>query len=128
MSGIAVQTTTTYEPSVRDKKFSLATGGTYERVMNARTTSVAAGITTGPTVAISRTTIVFMGLESVTVPAGSFTACRFRLEFDNSQGVAFEWYAKGSGVMVKSDSPASGSANVVLELEATSRLNGAAVQ
>ena len=54
-------------------------------------------------------TIRFDGIESVTVPAGTFDACRFTEIVESGQDAVFlrEWIAVGSGIPIKSEEDSS---------------------
>jgi hypothetical protein len=116
-----VATRVVYDPPARDKRFTLSAGGTVNYMTNVATTTTPPGATR----TMSLTSfITYAGQESITVPAGTFSACKFQT---NANGSAYtEWLIKGNGMLARSVSPAAdGSGEVVLELEAGSRLNGA---
>jgi len=50
------------------------------------------------------TTTTFVGVESVTVPAGTFSACRLQITTPGSAAVT-SWQHRGSGVMLKFQGP-----------------------
>lgn len=73
------------------------------------TTNVSQGGVAQPTQTVEFTrsvTTTFVGIEPVTVPAGTFQACRFREETSDAQGmfVINAWVSVGSGVFVKTSS------------------------
>jgi len=71
----------------------------------------------------STTTTKYVGQESVTVPAGTYNACKFEVTSSGSNDVTTNWFVVGKGFHVKS--VAGGS--VPQTIEATSiKLNGAA--
>jgi hypothetical protein len=69
------------------------------------------------------TTVTYVGQESITIPAGTFTACKFSVT--TSSGTNTEWVGKGNGAPLQSTSKASDGTAIVLSLTAASRLNGA---
>jgi hypothetical protein len=108
--------------------YNLAAGESYSQVYEARTTSTTTvfGVpnTQQTTVNVAQR-ITFNGIESVTVPAGTFQACKFTIEEGASAGAydssSTNWLAVGSGVPVKNQSE-----NGVLEL-LRGQVNGTAV-
>src|SRR5262249_27861149 len=113
---------TVFSPPFRDKKYSLGVGETY-------TTSYTSTVTTNynglPPTSSSETVnyvIKYLGRETVTVPAGTFTdACKFKLNTD-----LIQWEAVGKGVMVKSISSTNVGQSVTLELT-SGTLNGSPI-
>jgi hypothetical protein len=87
-------------PARRDPRFALAQG---ERA----THNYSVAITFDPpTAGLSETydeeeEVVFVGQESVTVPAGTFMSCRFDLKFHTLGPNRTEWIAVNSGLLVK---------------------------
>lgn len=124
VQGIATTTTTVLNPPARNPRFTLSAGQSATTTRSGTATTeitglpVAAPATSTP---ISETvTITYVGQESVSVPAGSYNACKFTTSDGNT-----EWYAPGSGVLVKSESVGNGG-SVTLELT-SAQINGAAI-
>jgi hypothetical protein len=117
----AVNTSTVYSPPSRDKRYSLTTGGTYTRTDSTTSTVTPPGTTQSAT---TSTVVTYLGQETVTVPAGTFTACKFIEAGPNPSPLT--WIAKGKGVMVRSEAP-TGTGNVIMQLQPGSLLNGAPV-
>jgi hypothetical protein len=81
-----------YQPPLRDKRYALAPGGEFRLV---RSIVQATGVSS------YGTTVRYAGQESATVPAGTFTACKFEERFDDGSMLA-TWIIKGTGVLAKS--------------------------
>lgn len=91
-SPFTMEMPTVYQPALRDTRYELAPGAQFRLVRNV----VQASGTTS-----FATTVNYLGQESVTVPAGTFTACKFEERFDDGS-VLDTWIARGSGVLAKS--------------------------
>jgi hypothetical protein len=91
-SPFTLEMPTVYQPPLRDKRYALAPGGEFAFV---RSIVQAAGVSS------YGTTVRYVGQESVTVPAGTFTACKFEERFDDGSMLA-TWIIKGTGVLAKS--------------------------
>jgi hypothetical protein len=94
-----------YEPALRDERFALRPGEQVTTTAKGQITySPATAGTSGPI--DRRWTMTYVGQEQVTVPAGTFTACRFDRD-EGGGSLTTEWFAKGSGVRVKRREQAS---------------------
>jgi hypothetical protein len=51
----------------------------------------------------SEVTTTYLGQETVTVPAGTFVACKFHVDNGISRGSWTDWVAKGKGVLVRAE-------------------------
>lgn len=91
-SPFTMEMPTVYQPPLRDTRYELAPGAQFRLVRNV---VQATGTTT------FATTVSYLGQESVTVPAGTFTACKFEERFDDGS-VLDTWVARGTGVLAKS--------------------------
>lgn len=121
---ITSRSSAVYTPPVRDKRFTLGTGATLNYVFDVATTTTPPGSTTTHPVL---TFVTYAGQESITVPAGTFTTCKFHT---TSNGYSLvEWLIKGKGIEARSvsDVATGGRGEVVKELQASSRLNGAPI-
>jgi hypothetical protein len=125
VSGITVTTTTTttYTPPRVDRRFTLAaaTSDSFSSTSASSVTTNFGGAPTNTSTA-QNITINFAGQETVTVPAGTFVACKF-LETINSD-TNEQWYAKGSGAPIKYTSRTSEGQAITLSMTSASRLNG----
>jgi hypothetical protein len=123
-SAITGKTSAVYTPPVRDKRFTLATGGTQNYSFNVATTTTPPGSTTTHTV---QNSVTYAGQENITVPAGTFTTCKFHTTANGS--ILTEWLIKGKGIEARSVSNLSTVVlgEVVKELLPSSRLNGAPI-
>jgi len=98
-------------------------------VLGASTTTMQSGATTTTTNGTEATepfslivTAKYVGQEQITVPAGTFTACKFEASYNGSTDVSTHWFIAGKGVLVK----AVEMGQTVLEATAVT-LNGAAL-
>lgn len=126
MAGLSISTNTTvtYNPAVNDRRFTLAVGGSSTWTTALTTTSTTNFGSVPATTANESTTVTYVGQESITIPAGTFTSCRFTV-VSSSGGTNEEWFGKGNGAPLKMTSKAPDGTSVVLSLTAASRLNGA---
>ncbi len=126
VAGISVTTTTTSinNPALTDRRYTLAVGASSTSSTTRTTTSVTNFGATPATSAAESATVTFVGQESITIPAGTFTACRYTV-VTSSGGTNEEWFGKGNGAPLKLTSKASDGTSIVLSLTAASRLNGA---
>jgi hypothetical protein len=91
------------------------------------TTSTVNGVAQTPLTASGMTTATFVGFEQVTIPAGTFEACRFDQKHQGLDGpTSSYWFLVGHGVELKSSTPASAGAGASLT-ELTSLLIDGAV-
>ncbi len=87
-----------------------------------------------PTSTTSTSKITFNGIEQITVPAGTFSACKFTEEDINPQSggtvqesVSRTWMAVGSGVPVRNESVGEGGVTNVMALT-SGTINGAQIR
>jgi len=84
-------------------------GGTISSTATWVTTTTLNGVDQWPVSFSSSTTGVFVGVESVTIAAGTFNACRFEQRDAGAQGpLTTRWVLLGHGVELKSSTPAGG--------------------
>lgn len=126
LDGVTVESRTVYNPPEVDTSAALAVGASVNIASSYSVTTTRPGLP--PTVisfAETRTS-TYLGQEVITVPAGTFTACRFRtVESDAPNDVQFQWLAVGSGAPVRGLFSTPGEPDTVFELLPSSRLNGA---
>lgn len=120
---ITTNTTVTYNPARVDRRYTLAVGAS-----NTTTTSMTAASSTNfgavpATTATTTTTVTYIGQESITVPAGTFTACKFTIAIGGDTST--EWVGKGNGAPLQATSKASDGSSVTLKLTSATRINGA---
>lgn len=70
-------------------------------------------------------TVTFETKESVTVPAGTFQACRYRTAEDTATSYTLTWYILGKGIAAKIQSYSNGLPINALELKPGSTFGGA---
>ena len=117
-----------YSPPCVDRSSALAEGQSLTTTQNL-TTTVTTTITGSPVPLPPTTntstssftqTVKYVGRESVTVPAGTYSTCKY--EYNNSGVVSTNWFIVGKGLGVKSVSTVG---NTTQTLQATSvTLNG----
>lgn len=120
---ITTNTTVTYSPAVADRRFTLAVGGSNTSTTTQSTTSVTNFGSTPATTSSETTTVTYVGQENITIPAGTFAACRFTVV--TNSGTNEEWFGKGNGAPLQFTSKASDGTSILMSLTAASRLNGA---
>lgn len=127
--GIDTSTVSTYSPPYRDNKWTLGVGQAenYSYTMVSETTITGSPVPVPPTTTetVVSGTWTYNGQEAVTVPAGTFTACKMTQIVDGDTNVL--WVAVGAGVQVKSVST-DGETDQTLTLEMTAgSFNGSAI-
>ena len=127
VSGVTVSTNTTatYTPARVDRRFTLSSG-----TSNTVTTSLSSSSVTNfgnlPLTTTAQTiTVNYAGQETLTVPAGTFTACKFLVTTNSDTQT--EWFGKGNGAPLQFTSRTSEGQVITSSMTATSRLNGAAI-
>jgi hypothetical protein len=107
----STETKTVYTPPYIDAQYGLALGQSLTQTYTGRVTTTTGGILgTPPTVtnttATTSTVVKFAAIENVTVPAGTFRACRFESTgTSDPTAVSIRWLVVGKGAQVKSQSP-----------------------
>ncbi len=114
---IVVTSETAFSPAML-MRFDLNAGESYSQSFDSTTTTTTMGLTIPVTTSNSATT-TFAGIESVTVPAGTFDACRFDIQDNN--GLTKRWVSVDDGVEIKVEA-FDGDVTVLL----SGSLNGAA--
>lgn len=96
-----------WTPPWVDKQYGLAIGGSYTYTQTGTVTMTTGGIPglpggTPTTTPVSSTqTVKYVGRESVTVPAGTYNACKFESKTAGSTDLSTQWVVVGKGVPVK---------------------------
>lgn len=129
-SGGNITTETFFEPSFVDRTGTLTTGGTFAATRTGRrvtkTMDAPIAIPDAVTNLSENFSFTSLGIEPVTVPAGTFQACKFTDNSDPVQ-VVTEWIGVGNGITIKSSRrPPSATSDVITEL-VSATINGAAV-
>ncbi len=124
-AGSTITTTNVISPPVRDRQYSLGVGESFTVTQNTTTSISGAPVAVPDQVTAITYTMTYDGQESITVPAGTFNACKFRRT--DSAGTTTSWIAKSSGTPVRSLSADGDGVQAVLELLPSSRVNGAPV-
>ncbi|MFO1292521.1 MAG: hypothetical protein U1F07_05505 [Rubrivivax sp.] len=102
-----------WSPPLVDRRYTMAIGDTLTQSYAGTNTTTTAGILGAPgtssTVQVSVTNVSkFVGIESVTVPAGTFNACKFQeWAAATPDDVSTSWLVVGKGVSVKTVSASS---------------------
>lgn len=121
-----------WSPPWVDRQYALALGGTLTVTQTGTTTTTTSfgGLPGTPMTSPSSLTetVKYVARESVTVPAGTYTACKYEHTSAGSAGgadVTTNWLIVGKGIPVKT---VSGSGSNMLTIQATSiTLNGQAI-
>lgn len=93
-------------------RFDLAAGASYVQEYKSRITNSFGGSTMKSTITQTVTT-TYVGVEKITVPAGTFNACKFREESKQKQfGLTIKsvrrlWYGVGNGLQLREDNESS---------------------
>ena len=114
--GQSVTSTTTYTPPYVDGTANLAVGetGTFTQTGNVVTSGPGSGPFT------TSYTVKFAGKESITVPAGTFNACRYEISTQGAGGVvsvSTNWLYRS--FVVKSSAASNGSTQIIQLKSAT---------
>lgn len=118
----ASSTRSVWSPPRADTRAALALGASV-------TVAWAATDTITPASAPPQTTaftnhITYRGQESVTVPAGTYVACRFEILENPGNSLRIEWVQVGTGAPLKTTASPGSANESSFELLGTSRLNG----
>ncbi|GEM_PF-5381344 len=130
-SGIQIVTQTVTNPPSELRKYTLAPGGSYAHYATSAVTSTVSGggqSTTVNTTDVEDYTIQYLGQESVTVPAGTFQACRYSVRFADEPHPWDEYIGVGSGLPLVMTGVDSEGNRVRLEMQADSEVNGVPVR
>lgn len=118
-----------YDSPLTDRRFTLALDASDTAATSMRTKTTTSSFETTTRTDLS-TKVTYQGQESITVAAGTFTACKFRVEsvetiinIGSRTTTSTEWIATTSGVLLKN--VFDGATPTTYELKASSRLNGA---
>jgi hypothetical protein len=118
----ASTTRSVWSPPRADTRAALAAGASVDVAWTTTDTSPPATGTPQTTARTNR--ITYRGQESVTVPAGTFVACRFEIVETPGNSARIEWIQVGTGAPLKTTASPGTSGEVSIELLGTSRLNG----
>lgn len=128
---VPTESKSVWSPPWVDRRFSLAQGALLTQTYSGSTTSTIGGIAGAPpTVTVTPATVSsttkFVGVESVTVPAGTYSACKFEdYAVATPTEITTSWLIVGKGILVKSLAN-TGSGTQTIEATAV-KLNGAAL-
>jgi hypothetical protein len=124
---------TVYNPLWVDNQYGLAVGQSVTQTSTATITSTTTGIPglpATPTTTTSTTTqtVKFVGREQVTVPANTYSACKFETTFAASgvNSVTTIWVIDGKGIPVKTQISVNGVVNSTQQATSV-KLNGQAL-
>ncbi len=112
-----------FDPARDNWEFRLALGQTATVSYTTTTTPISPpGL---PMTATLPETVTFEAKEGVTVPAGTFQACRYRTAGSTANSYSLVWYILGKGIPAKIQSITNGVATDMQELKAGSTFGGA---
>jgi hypothetical protein len=127
---IMLTSTTVYDPPYREKKYTLSPGESITQTQTQTTTSVLNGAPQPPVTSSNTTSTKYVGMESVTVPAGTFNSCRFEVTQVSGpqagQLIITTWEIVGKTVTAKTVSPDSQGGTVTMSLTSAT-VNGSPV-
>ena len=119
--------TTVYEPPVGFRSLALGVGESYDLEWQGTVSATGGPTGSAPPAQFSeRWKETYLGQETVTVPAGTFTACKWTQAIGADSDV-INWVAKGSGLPVRSLQRAEGKERLN-ELLPGATINGASVR
>ena len=128
---VAVTLKSVYTPPFVDRRYSLSVGQSITQTQTQVATTTTGGILgTPPTVTsttqTASTTSKFVAIENITVPAGTYRACRFEESASGTPtSISTSWVIFGRGLLVRSEAPGASGTQVI---QATSvKVNGAAI-
>ena len=123
-----LSTKVVFDPPEPNSEFTLALGGSLTKTTTSRSTTLASSIgvpAVGTTItSTGSVTHTYEARESVTVPAGTYSTCRYRASRSNGDATV-NWFIVGKGLMVKSEVRTSAGTQVI-ELK-SGTLNGAPI-
>jgi hypothetical protein len=116
----AIETKLVFDAPLIADQFYLTPGQSVTETGTHTTTSISttSGIVSAPRITNSKNkrSVQFVGIESVTIPAGTFNACKF---LDTTAGLAISpatWVLVGYGATIKETSPAYAGAYVATSI------------
>ena len=116
------RTTIVNTPVNRIRDFSLAVNESYTLNEVRQTTMEIPGLPTQTSTVREAQTFTYRGQESVTVPAGTYTACKF--EWTNGARRSAGWTAKGSGLPLVITGDDGAGNPITLYIKSSSHING----
>lgn len=117
-----MRTTMVLNPANRVRDFALALNESYTINEVRQTTMEIPGLPTQTSTTRETQTITYRGQESVTVPAGTYMACKF--EWTNGARVSAGWTAKGTGLPLVITGDDGAGNPVTLYIKSSSHING----
>ena len=101
--------TTSYEPPVGFRSLALGVGESYVLALQGAVSATGGPTGSAPPTQLSeRWQETYLGQETVTVPAGTFIACKVWTQVIGTDSDVVNWVAKGSGLPVRSLQRAQG--------------------
>lgn len=124
--GTQLKTRTVLAPAADSRQFTLAVGQSASRTDSSTSTVIESSSGVPPVGSVTTGTTArtwsFESKESITVPGGTFSTCRYRETSAGSSTIV--WYIVGKGIAARSEATANGRTQVML-LKAGSTYNGA---
>ncbi|MBK7261545.1 MAG: hypothetical protein IPI03_06455 [Rubrivivax sp.] len=93
---------TVYNPPGENIEYTLQIGQSLTKTETSTTTMLSGPVITAPITTTSTTNHTFEAKESVTVPAGTFNTCRYRVSDADGSSPSTMWLIVGKGIMAKS--------------------------
>lgn len=131
VAGISVptETKTLWSPAWVDRRYGLSVGESLTQIYSGSVTSTTAGLFGAPSTTTTNNAsnsqqVKFVGLETITVPAGTYSTCRFEEYATATPGeVSTSWLIVGKGIAVKISTTGSQGTQTVTAKSV--KLNGA---
>lgn len=96
-------TETVYNPPIENIEFTLALGGSLTKTATSTTTTLSGSFIPPPTTVTTNQTYLFEAKETVSVPAGTYSTCRYRVGTAGANDTGTLWLIVGKGIMAKSE-------------------------
>lgn len=108
---------TVYNPPSENIEYTIAVGQSINKTESSTTTVTSGpGAGTAPITVSGTTTYTFEAKETITVPAGTFSTCRYRFSTPGDSTTSQSWLIVGKGIMAKSETRTSqGTQSIVLK-------------
>lgn len=94
---------TVFNPPIENIEFTLALGGSLTKTSTSTTTTLSGTVIPPPTTVTTSQSYRFEAKETISVPAGSYNTCRYKVGTPGTADEGTLWLIVGKGVMAKSE-------------------------
>jgi len=94
---------TVYNPPIENIEFTLALGGSLTKTATSTTTTLSGSFIPPPTTVTTSQTYLFEAKETISVPAGTYSTCRYKVGTAGANDDGTLWLIVGKGIMAKSE-------------------------